>query len=221
METGVILTLPSGLRWEIPIAEAVAKLAKRAQLPGARVFDLAGESLREAKARGVSAEARLYLALPASWLVNSPAISRVLKRWALEPHREICLALVAALEGGPEEWGKEETQAAAKLALKALGDEPYLTEAISKALALLVPEMVPLLPPLARAFVLGEAGKNDPDAFVKIVDWFGRAAREHEHVLGEIARNHREVRLSGAGVLDRLLWFDSEGHAHFPAPAPT
>ena len=207
------LPLPSGKIWRIE--GAGAKLRKRGQLPGARVFDLAGESLREAKEKGVSAGARLYLALPASWLVNSPAISRVMRRWALEPQRELCLALVAALEAGPTEWGNEETQAAARLALKALGDEPYVTEAISKILALLVPEMVPLMPPLARAFVLGEAQQDDPDAFVKIVDWFGRAAHEHRGPLEAIAREHREVALTGAGVLDRLLWFDSEGHAHF------
>jgi hypothetical protein len=213
MDQETQLPLPSGKIWRIE--GAGAKLRKRGQLPGARVFDLAGESLREAKAKGVSAGACLQLALPSSWLVNSPAISRVLRRWATEPQREICLALVATLEAGSEEWGKDETRAAARLALKALGDEPYVTEAISKVLALLVPEMVPLMPPLARAFVLGEARKDDPDAFVEIADWFGRAAREHRGALEAIARDHREVALTGAGVLDRLLWFDSEGHAHF------
>ena len=31
-----------------------------------------------------------------------------------------------------------------------------------------------------------------------------------------IAASHEEVTLEGAQVLDRLLWFDSEGHRHFP-----
>jgi hypothetical protein len=216
VEDFALLPLPSGKVWRIELEAAGIKLRQRGQLPGARVFDLAGESLREARERGLSAEARLYLALPASWLVNSPAISRVLRRWATEPHREICLALVAALEAGPAEWTKEETRMASRLALKALGDEPYVTEAISKVLALLVPEMVPLLPPRARAFVLGEGKEDQADAFVQVVDWFGVAARDHHALLAEIARRHAEVRLTGAGVLDRLLWFDSEGHTHFP-----
>jgi hypothetical protein len=48
------------------------------------------------------------------------------------------------------------------------------------------------------------------------VDWFARAAMDHVTGLEAIAREHREVELTGAGVLDRLLWFDSEGHKHFP-----
>jgi hypothetical protein len=28
------------------------------------------------------------------------------------------------------------------------------------------------------------------------------------------------VPLSGAQVLDRLLWFDSDGHRHFASPKP-
>jgi len=102
----------------------------------------------------------------------------------------------------------------------ALGDEPYVTEALSKVLALVVPEAVPLMPARARAFVLGESARDDRDAFGRIVDWFARAALTHATELGAIAREHAEseqpVELTAAGVLDRLLWFDSEGHAHFP-----
>jgi hypothetical protein len=148
--------------------------------------------------------------------VNSPAISRVLRRWALEPHRETCLALLEALEAGPLEWAESETIVAAGLALRALGSEPYVQEAVSKVFALLVPDMVPLMPPAARAFVLGEPEKDSPDAFVHIVSWFGRAVRDHEAVLAAVAGAHTEVRLTPAGVLDRLLWFDSDGHTHFP-----
>lgn len=65
-----------------PVVEAAAKLSLRAKLPGARVFDLATESLRKARAAGMSILERLPLALPASWCVNSPAPSTVLRRWA-------------------------------------------------------------------------------------------------------------------------------------------
>ncbi len=214
------IPLPSGATWDI--LEVERKLSLRAQLPGARVFDLAGASLRAAKARGVSAGDRFTLALPASWLVNSPAISRVLRRWALEPHREACLALIELLDAGPEEWGRASADGstgkdAMSLGLASLGDEPYVVEAVSKILALVVPDAVPLMPPAARAFVLGEgdARKDTTAAFGGIVDWFARAARDHEAALTEAARAHREVEITPAGVLDRLLWFDSEGHKHF------
>ena len=119
--------------------------------------------------------------------------------------------------GGPAEWLEDpETDEAIRLGLASLGDEPYVTEAVSKVLALLVPAAVPLMPAPARAFVLGDAARDDPDAFGRMVRWFAGAAMEHAAGLEAIARDHREVELTGAGVLDRLLWFDSEGHTHFP-----
>jgi hypothetical protein len=207
------IELPSGTTWHV--REAEKKLGYRAQLPGARVFDLAAASLRAAKRSGVSASDRFNLALPASWLVNSPANSRVMRRWALAPHRATCLALIDLLEAGPDEWSSDaQSGDAMKLAVASLGDEPYVTEALSKVLALLVPEAVPLMPPPARRFVLGDG--EGPDAFGRIVAWFGRAVAAFEEELAAIAHAHREVDLAPAGVLDRLLWFDSEGHVHFP-----
>ena len=211
------IQLPTGTAWHV--REATKKLGFRAQLPGARLFDLAGESLRAAKESGVSASDRFTLALPASWLVNSPAISRVLRRWALPPHRETCLALVELLEAGPAEWSRDPgTPAAIDLAVRSLGDEPYVIEALSKVLALLAPEAVPLMPAAARAFVLGDAGSAPGvEAFGRIVDWFARTTAAHEAELAALAKEHLEIALTGGGVLDRLLWFDSEGHRHFPA----
>jgi hypothetical protein len=78
------IALPSGATWRV--REISRKLGHRAQLPGARVFDLVAQSLRAARARGVPAIDRFTLALPASWMVNSAAISKVLRRWALPPH---------------------------------------------------------------------------------------------------------------------------------------
>jgi hypothetical protein len=217
----VQIELPSGTTWHVQ--GAARKLACRAQLPGARVFDLVAQSLRVARARGVDAVDRFTLALPASWMVNSPATSPVLRRWALPPHRETCLALIEVLEGGPEEWSADpETPRALRLAIASLGPEPYVIEALSKVLALLVPEAVPLMPLPARAFVLGNAAKDAADAadtFARIVEWFARAALDHRADLASLAREHAAqvgVELTGAGVLDRLVWFDSEGHKHFP-----
>ncbi len=209
------IALPSGTTWHL--REAQKKLAYRAQLPGARVFDLAGASLRRAKACGVEPGDRFTLALPVSWLVNNPAISRVLRRWALEPHRETCLALAELLEAGHAERASDPgTRESIGLALASLGDEPYVAEGLSKVLALLAPEDVPLMPPAARDFVLGAADRDAKDAFARMVEWFAGAVIANEAELDAIARGHRETELTAGGVLDRLLWFDSEGHAHFP-----
>jgi hypothetical protein len=205
----MIIDTPSGTRWHVE--NASKKLCLRARLPGARVFDLATSSLRLAKQGGMSHADRIVLALPASWLVNSPAISRVLRRWVLPPDREVWVALLDLLENGDVAFLE---QALAEMVAK-LGTEPYAIEAISKVLALLVPEVVPLMPPPARAFVLGADVSSDAAAFVAMVRWFVAATRAHAAELAAIAGGHAEVPLVGAQVLDRLLWFDSAGRQFF------
>jgi hypothetical protein len=214
----MIVEIPSspGTPWHVE--SGAKKLQLRAQLPGALVFDFAAESLRAAREAGVSAEDRLFLALPGSWLVNSPAVSRVLRRWALPPDRAAWLALLAVLGRGPDEWmaKRAESRVALRDAVEALGAEPTLVEAVSKVAALLVPDLVPLMPQSARTFVLGDEVPSSAGAFVAMVDWFVGATTSHRDALGAIAAGHLDAKLSGAGVLDRLLWFDSEGHQHFP-----
>jgi hypothetical protein len=53
-----------------------------------------------------------------------------------------------------------------------------------------------------------------------MADWFGASVEEHWDALTAHAAGHGEVRLEAAQVLDRLLWFDSDGKRHFPAPQP-
>jgi hypothetical protein len=210
----MLLTKPDGTKWRIE--DASKKLKLRATLPGARVFDLAADSLRKVKAAGVPVVDQLALALPASWCVNSPAPSTVLRRWALSPQREVWVALLEVLEeprSGPLD---AETREAIVSGIGAVGSEPYGVEALSKVLALLVPDVVPLMPPPARAFVLGESAAHDARVFVEMIDWFASAVAESGGELASWAKAHEEVPLSAAQALDRLLWFDSEGHRHFP-----
>ncbi len=209
---------PSGRLWEL--ADVSRKLSQRARLPGARVFDLSADALRQAKARGLPDVARLPLALPGSWLVNSPAQSIVFRRWALHPDRQLLLEILSLFDPpalGPPE---PETAAALRTLVAGLGKEPTLVEAASKVLALLVPHAIPLMPPLAVAYVLGEGVPSDPDAFVAMVSWFGEAVLEHWDGLTAQAAAHMEVPLDAAQVLDRLLWFDSDGFKHFPPAKP-
>jgi hypothetical protein len=207
----VILTTPTGTEWQI--REPEKKLSLRARLPGAFVYDVSAHSLRNAKARGAPALERIPLAFASSWLVNSPANSKVLRRWALPPQFDVWIALVGALEGplaSPGEW------APAKALVARLGDEPFLIEAVSKVLALLLPAVVPLMPEAACTFLLGDSAGRGVEAFVKIADWFVETTRSHAEAFDAVAASHEEVTLEGAQVLDRLLWFDSEGHRHFP-----
>lgn len=210
----MIISKPDGTKWLLTAGPA--KLELRATLPGARVFDLVAESLRKARAAGMSALDRLPLALPASWCVNSPAPSTVLRRWALPPQREVWISLVEVLEETPQGPLDAESKEALLAALRVLGPEPFGVEAMSKVLALLVPDAVPLMPAAARTFVLGESAPSDASAFVAMIEWFAVAVGEGKVELASWAASHEEVPLSPAQVLDRLLWFDSDGHRHFP-----
>ena len=207
------LTKPDGTSWTLEDGES--KLALRARLPGARVFDQCAQSLRAARGAGLSALERLPLALPASWCVNSPADSRVLRRWVLPPQRDVWVALVELLEEPREGALDAESRDAVLGAVGALAPEPFAVEAISKVLALLVPDAVPLMPEPALAFLFGGAPPRDAAAFLAAIEWFRATVVEATGALEGWARSHHEVALSAAQVLDRLLWFDSEGHRVF------
>ena len=214
----MIVHTPCGKDWVL--VDIDRKLSQRARLPGARVYDLAADALRLAKSKGLSDDVLFPLACPGSWLVNSPAAATLFRRWVL-PDRHVFLNLLSLFE--PPSTGPLEPEIAAQLrvAVAALGKEPYLVEALSKVLALLIPHAIPLMPPLAVSFVLGPEAVSDADAFVAMTTWFGGAVEHHWDGLSTAAAAHGEVPLDAAQVLDRLLWFDSDGFKHFPAPEPT
>jgi hypothetical protein len=210
----MVLRKPDGTIWEL--TDGDRKLALRGTLPGARVFDLAAASLRRARDAGLTPLERLPLALPASWCVNSPADSRLFRRWTTSPQREVWEALIELFEeprSGPLD---AEATDALLTALPVLAPEPRGIEAVSKVLAVLAPDAVPLMPQAALSFLLGAGALHDAGAFVVVVDWFGAAVEQARELLAGWAAAHREVPFDAAQVLDRLLWFDSEGHRHFP-----
>jgi hypothetical protein len=79
------------------------------------------------------------------------------------------------------------------------------------------PSKVPLMPPAARAFVLGDAAPAGAASFGAMVDWFVDAVARWREPLAAIARDYAHASLEPAQVLDRALWFDSEGHRIFAA----
>ncbi|MEO7094205.1 MAG: hypothetical protein ABI175_13200 [Polyangiales bacterium] len=211
----------AGAPWRID--RPAEKLLLRARMPGAFVFDQVAHAIRVAEAKGVALDERLVLALPASWLVNAPAPSPVLRRWSEPPLREAWHALVESVKGGPDRWlACDAERAIVDECLAALCvDELKETgiESISKVLALLVPEGVPLMPAESVTFALGETpgGPSRRASFLAMLDWFSRAVLEAEAALVSLARAYQPCPLDAAQVLDRLLYFDSIGHRHFPA----
>jgi hypothetical protein len=212
-----IVVSRAGAPWRID--RPAEKLLLRARLPGAFVFDQIANAIRVAEANEVPLHERLVMALPASWLVNAPAPSPVLRRWSEPPLRDAWYALIDAVKGGPERWlacDAERAVVAECLAMLRVDELKQGDEAISKVLALLAPEGVPLMPSESVAFVLGDTAAGD-SSFVAMLDWFSRAVLEVEAELVAVARSYEPCALDAAQVLDRLLYFDSIGHRHFPA----
>jgi hypothetical protein len=203
------------------IERATEKLALRDRLPGANGWDRAAAALRGVYGAGAR-DHLLALALPTSWMVNARATSRVFQRWLAPPLVDHWRTLIAQTSGGPERWlaSTELTRTAVEEAVTALAIEGQGPCAISKALALLVPETVPLMDDAAIAFLTGAidppSTADDPKApaalFVPMLDAFANAVLSCEAQLVEVARAHAQVPLDAPQVLDRLLWVDSWGH---------
>jgi hypothetical protein len=203
------------------VTNAAQKLALRDQLPGANGWDRAAASLRSVYRSGPR-DSLLPLALPTSWMVNARATSRVFQRWLASPLVDHWRTLIAQTAGGPERWleSPESSRAVVEESVTALCIDGQGPCAISKALALLVPETMPLMDDAAIAFLTGaidppstaDDPRAPPSLFVPMLDAFANAVLSAEPQLIEIARAHALVPLDAAQVLDRLLWVDSWGH---------
>jgi hypothetical protein len=203
----------------LTLNDAARKLELRARLPGAHLFDRATQALRQARALGLPLEARLELALASSWLVNSPAPSSALRALAEPPRFGALQALavsLAELEDTPSPGALDELESTVDFLAAGWPDARGRgAEMLSKLLALVVPETVPLLPEPACRFLVGEPPATAGARFVACLGVFRRATLALEPGLIALAREHTAAVLEPAQVLDRLLWFDSEGFRHF------
>lgn len=202
------------------------KLSWRAQLPGASSYDRAAHALRVLTANGADGLQLLPLALPASWLVNARATSRAFKSWNGTLAHQAWALLLERL--GPmtslDEWlelpASARGEVGAAIGVLANGKEGATLCAVTKVLALLRPQLVPLMDDAAIAFALGIVDEpetpDDPrapaSAFAPMLDWFAEAVRASEDELVAIATRHTEAVLDAPQTLDRLLWFESSGH---------
>jgi len=203
------------------VCAAADKLALRATLPGAYGFDQAAHGFRRARAAGAPMGALLPAAMPASWMVNNKPTSPVFQRWLSAPQVEAWEALAETLVGGAPNWDDLDDDLRAELArvVGALCTSEHGAAAVSKVLALLVPESVPLMDDAAVWWALDAIARpgtaDTPSApaavFGPMLDWFSATQRAHGEALTALARSHTAAVLDAAQVLDRLTWFDSWG----------
>lgn len=226
--------------WRLGMARA--KLQVRGRLPGAFGFDLATASYRAAR-RSVALVDLLPMALPGSWMVNNKVPSPVFFRW-LQPHaRDMWAGLLELLDGDSERWlarssGERDAVALAVRNLAALdaaarggppgGPAPGTAAGLSKVLALLCPDTVPLMDDAAIHFALGAVARPDsadtpiagPEHFVPMLDWFAAAVQAAGPQLRALADDYALAPLSPAQVFDRLLWFETWGWRVCRQPTP-
>jgi hypothetical protein len=189
-------------------------------LPGAHGFDLAAHGARVARAQGVDFSDLLALAMPTSWMVNNTVPSPVF-RWWLSERRSVWAELCMRLEGGTEAWLRASPgeRAAVEALCASLALKGHGACAISKVLAVLCPQTVPLMDDAAIAFALGTVAvpetadhpTADVSQVVPMLNWFARAVRDAEPALIALARDHHLAVLDAPQVLDRLLWVESWG----------
>lgn len=210
------------------VADADAKLRWRAALPGASVWDRAAHVARVLLSNGGDAVSLLPLVMPASWTVNSRASSRLYQRWLSPPHLGAWADLLTALPSSmsAEDWlaadgaARSAVSAAVEALVSGAEGEGANLAALTKVLALLRPQLVPLMDDAALWFALELVPKPEtadrptapPSAFVPMLDWFARQLLASESRLVQLAVQHEMAVLDAAQVLDRLLWMESWGN---------
>lgn len=218
----ILERIVDGQRAPWPIEDADGKLDFRATLPGAFGFDQAAHVLRSLQADGARGNDLLPLALPTSWMVNAKATSRTFRAWLNPPARASWQVLLELLpfDASPERWlaGVDREAIVERVARLSAIDGAGLA-AVSKVLALLRPQLVPLMDDAAIAFAIGAVPMPDeadratagPECFAPMMDWFCTQLLAGEHELVQMAARHRANVLDAAQVLDRLLWMDAWG----------
>jgi hypothetical protein len=216
----------AGVRSTWAIAEADDKLRWRGSLPGASCFDRAAHVLRMLQAQGASTVDLVPLAAPASWMVNSKASSVAMQRWTSAAARDAWQTLLdaVAFDLSPAGWlalpARTRSVAADAVAGLATGRDGATLAALTKIVALLRPQLVPLMDDAALWFSIecvpeptsAENPSAPPSAFVPMLDWFAGQVVSQEAELVAIAARHGLAVLDAAQVLDRLIWVESWGH---------
>jgi hypothetical protein len=209
--------------WEIP--DPSGDLAWRASLPGAFGYDQAAHVLRAVQAQGTPAVELLPVAFPTSWMVNAKATSRTFRAWLTPGPFAAWNALLTSLGASTsqEDWLAlgPEPRAVVQAAVTELASvEGASLVAVTKVLALLRPQLVPLMDDAALWFAIDavpEPTSADkpiaaPALFEPMMDWFAQQSLTHEAGLVDVAAAHELAVLDVPQTLDRLLWVASWGH---------
>jgi hypothetical protein len=207
------------------VSDPEGDLSYRGNLPGAYGYDQAAHTLRILRAEGLPLVALLPLTLPVSWMVNANATSRTFQAWLRPEGKALWAELETLLPAAfaTEDWralSAEKKQLVQAQVARLTQDGNTNLCAVTKVLALLYPQLVPLMDDAALWFALAsgeEPTRADtpsakPTMFIPMLDWFCEVCAKHESALINIAAAHKLATLDGPQVLDRLLWQHSWGN---------
>ena len=227
MSTTLTLQRTSYPTWHCGFCED--KLVVRGQLPGASIFDRSVRVFREAHAAGLSLSALLPPATSGSWMVNNKVPSPQFQQWLQGPSLASLERLLDILSGDTAQWRTrtQEERATVEEAIKTLWTPNYGIVGISKVLAMLCPDVVPLMDDAACWFALdivpcpktASTAQAGPEVFLQMLDWFTSQVEANLEALQQLADFYEECPMSPAQLLDRLLWFESWGY-HIMQGAP-
>jgi hypothetical protein len=227
MEGFVFRCLRGNAEESVAVSDPAEALSRRGQLPGAFGYDRAAHLFRTLQAEGSDAVDLLPAAFPTSWMVNAKATSRTFVHWTVAEPTWIELLSLLRFDLSTDEWAAmgEADRKAVGAAVTVLSGVPGATLcAVTKVLALLRPQLVPLMDDAAIWFArdavpqptTADAPSAGPEHFLPMMDWFAEEAKRSDAALIELARTHTLAVLDAPQVLDRLLWWASWGHGLFP-----
>ena len=228
MEGFVFRCLRGNAEEFLAVDQPAEALSRRGQLPGAFGYDRAAHLFRTLQAEGSDAVDLLPAAFPTSWMVNAKATSRTFVHWTAAEATWVELFAVLRFDQSTEDWTRlpEADRMAVGAAITALSSVPGATLcAVTKVLALLRPQLVPLMDDAAIWFARdavpeptsADGPSAGPEHFLPMMDWFAEEAKRSDAALIELARTHTLAVVDAPQVLDRLLWWASWGRRLFEA----
>lgn len=204
---------------------SLEKLLMRGQLAGASLYDKTTDALRQARQAGVPALTLLPAATGSSWMVNNTVTSALFQQWLHPSKLAHWESLLALLEGTNDNYlqRKDELREPLSQTLQALWLPQAGAAGLSKVLALLCPDVVPLMDDAALWYALDRVSypanaqviTSKTNDFIDMLDWFATQAHTQQETLTLLATAYPLCQLSPAQVLDRLLWFESWGYHLF------
>lgn len=206
----------------IVLDDPLEALRFRASLPGAFAYDHAAQLFRTLQADGTNAVELLPAAFPATWLVNARATSQTFAAWLREPTAWQSLLRLLPFDASLEDARSLDRGGIENALSHLMRAQGATLASITKVLALLRPQLIPIMHDAVVAKVTGAMDpptKGDtetasPSLFFDVLLSFEKMHRDLQVSLMACAKAYELAVLDAPQVLDRLLWWAAWGQRY-------